>query len=69
MSLQHKPTVKPSHTTYVVEKTKNGKDANWREIGAVWLHKNGKGFDVVIPEGISVSGRIVCRQRKPKPAA
>jgi hypothetical protein len=26
--------------------------------------KNGNGFDVVIPDGISVTGRIVCREPK-----
>ena len=29
---------------------------------------NGKGFDVVIPDGISVSGRIVCTEAKNKDA-
>jgi hypothetical protein len=32
----------------------------WLEVGVVWPHKNGNGFDIVIHEGISVSGRIVC---------
>ena len=40
------------------------KQAHWREIGAVWPHKNGNGFDVVIYEQISVSGRITCTERK-----
>jgi hypothetical protein len=58
--------VKPSHTAYIVIDAKEGSDkkANWHEVGAVWPHKNGGGFDLVIPEGISVSGRIVCRERK-----
>jgi hypothetical protein len=32
----------------------------WHEVGVVWPHKTGKGFDIVIHEGISVNGRIVC---------
>jgi hypothetical protein len=42
--------------------------SQWIEVGAVWPHKSGKGFDLVIPDGISLSGRIVCRERKEQPA-
>ena len=53
---------KPSHIAYVVkEVTKDGKKQSyWRAVGAAWPHKNGGGFDVVIHEQISVSGRITC---------
>lgn len=59
---------KPSHIAYIVKDPPEGSDkqAQWREIGAVWPHKNGKGFDVVIYEQISVSGRITCTERKEK---
>jgi hypothetical protein len=56
----------------VVVEPKEGSErkATWIEVGAVWPHKNGKGFDVVIPAGINVSGRIVCTEPKEKePAA
>jgi hypothetical protein len=53
---------KPSHIAYVVNKaTKNGKEQSfWRAVGAVWPHKNGSGFDVVIHDQLSVTGRITC---------
>jgi hypothetical protein len=53
---------KPSHIAYVVKDlTKDGKKQSyWRAVGAVWPHKNGEGFDVVIADQISVSGRITC---------
>jgi hypothetical protein len=53
---------KPSHIAYIVnETTKNGeKQSYWRAVGAVWPHKNGEGFDVVIHDRISVTGRITC---------
>ena len=53
---------KPSHIAYVVKDvTKDDKKQSyWRAVGAVWPHKNGEGFDVVIAEQISVSGRITC---------
>ena len=61
---------KPTHTAYVVIDPKEGSDrkAQWIEVGAVWPHNNGSGFDLVIPPGISLSGRIVCRKRKEQPA-
>jgi hypothetical protein len=57
---------KPTHTAYVVIDAKEGSDkkAFWHRVGSVWPHKNGKGFDLLIPDGISVSGRIVCVERK-----
>lgn len=56
---------KPSHYAYVITDAKEGSDkkAVWHRVGAVWPHK-GKGFDLVIPAGISVSGRIVCTEPK-----
>ena len=61
---------KPTHTAYVVKDPKPDTDqkAQWREVGAVWPHKNGKGFDLVLFEQLSISGRIVCTERKEKPA-
>jgi hypothetical protein len=55
----------PSHRAYVVSTPKNETDKGfWREVGVVWPHKSGKGFDVVIHEGMSVHGRIVCTEPK-----
>ena len=46
---------KPTHIAYVVTKGKEGSKDNWHEVGAVWPHKNGNGFDLIIPGGISLS--------------
>ena len=52
---------KPTHRAYVVSTPKkDGEKAIWTEIGAVWPHKNAKGFDLTIRDCIAVSGRIVC---------
>lgn len=52
---------KPTHRAYIViDPRKEGGKAQWIEVGAVWPHKNGNGFDLVVPVGLSVSGRIVC---------
>ena len=62
---------KPTHTAYVVIDAKEGSDkkAQWIEVGAVWSHSDGSGVDLVIPQGITLSGRIVCRKRKDPAAA
>lgn len=59
---------KPTHYAHIVTEPKDGDDrkAFWHRVGSVFPHKNGNGFDVVIPEGISVSGRIVCTEPKEK---
>ena len=62
-------STKPTHIAYVVTEPKEGSDrkAAWHEVGTIWQHKNGEGFDVVIPTGLSLSGRIVCTKRREKP--
>ncbi len=57
---------KPSHRAYVVSKPKEGSDQKgfWREVGVIFPHSKGKGFDLVVHEGISVSGRVVCTEIK-----
>jgi hypothetical protein len=59
-------STKPTHIAYVVVEAKEGSDrkAKWHEVGAVWPHKNGKGFDLVTLPGVSLSGRIVCTERR-----
>ena len=58
---------KPTHIAYVVSEAKSSdQKAIWREVGAIWPHKNGQGFDLVITDQLSVSGRIVCTERKDK---
>jgi hypothetical protein len=59
---------KPTHTAYIVSDAPEGSDkkAQWFEIGTVWTHSDGEGFDVVLPPGVTVSGKIVIRRRKPK---
>jgi hypothetical protein len=51
----------PTLTAFVVEEPKAGsnKKSYFREVGAAWPHKSGTGFDLIIPSGISVTGRIV----------
>ncbi len=50
---------KPTHRAYIVLDPKEGSDKKpyWHDVGAVWQHGDGKGFDVVIPAGLSVCQR------------
>jgi len=61
---------KPSHRAYVVSRPKEGSGQKgfWREVGVIFPHSKGKGFDLVVHDGISVSGRIVCTEPKDKTA-
>ncbi len=38
----------------------------WSRVGAVWMHKDGKGADVLL-NALPMSGRIVLRERIEKP--
>jgi hypothetical protein len=61
-------TNRPTHSAFVVVDPPEGSDRNakarWHEIGAVWTHRDGDGFDVLIRPGISISGRLVIRERR-----
>ncbi len=50
-------------------KTSDGEvKGRWLEIGAAWVHKDGKGFDVAL-EALPVDGRLVLRLNEPKEKA
>lgn len=62
---------KPTHTAFTVReyKTSDGEvKGRWLEIGAAWVHKDGKGFDVAL-EALPVDGRLVLRLNEPKDKA
>ena len=51
----------PSHIAYQV-KDREGETGIWTRIGAVWPHKDGKGFDVRL-EAVPLNGRVSLRVR------
>ena len=54
---------KPSHKAFVVEDRGEGDDPGfWTRCGSAWPHKDGKGLNVQIASGLSVSGRLVLRE-------
>lgn len=56
---------KPDLIAYDVRDVEGRKEAVWNAVGAVWLHKDGKGADVLL-HAIPLSGRIVLRERTEK---
>jgi len=59
----------PDFIAFVVQDPKHDDgQAVWREIGAVWRHGKGEGFDLVIHDQLSVAGRVVCMPRKERDA-
>ena len=61
---------KPSYRAKIVRKFKD-KDgverSHWTDIGGVWPHKDGKGFDVAL-NALPIDGRLVIRLDEPKAA-
>jgi hypothetical protein len=55
--------MKPTHIAYVVTQSEPDSDEKsfWRSVGAIWPHKNGDGFDLVLHDQLALTGRIVCR--------
>jgi hypothetical protein len=68
MSKTHQPN-RPSHHLYVVQG--EGENAIWTEIGALWPHNDGQGFNLDL-RALPVTGektRTVIRARKEKTKA
>jgi hypothetical protein len=53
---------RPSHKAFVVEDRGEGNDGFWTRVGSAWPHKDGKGLNVQLAAGVSVSGRLVLRE-------
>jgi hypothetical protein len=50
----------PTHRVYSVIK-RDGQDDYWLNIGIVFPHKDGKGFNVML-QALPLDGKIVCRE-------
>lgn len=60
----NKSARKPSHVAYSVRE-REGKEAKWTEIGVVFSHRDGKGFDILC-DVLPLSGRITIRAQEQK---
>lgn len=52
----------PSHRAFLVDG--EGDDAFWHRCGSAWPTKKGNGLTLVIPPGMSISGRVVLVENK-----
>jgi len=59
---------KPTMNAYIVNKNESTGDAFWTKVGVLFEHEDDKGFNLVLTPGLSVSGRLVIRERKPADA-
>ena len=75
-----KESCQPTHRAYSVIK-REGQDDHWLNIGLVFPHKDGNGFNIML-QAFPLDGKIVCREitadeeagdpapePRPKPAA
>ncbi|MGH1439765.1 MAG: hypothetical protein ACRBBR_06615 [Cellvibrionaceae bacterium] len=53
---------KPDLGAYDVNNAPNGK-SHWNQVGAAWLHKDGKGFNLKL-DSIPVNGKVVLREMR-----
>jgi hypothetical protein len=59
--------MKPVYNAYTVENYKKGAEdrAKWAQVGVVFPHKDGEGFDIVLT-ALPLNGRLSLRKPKPK---
>ena len=60
---------KPIKIAYKIQQKDPNDKPFWYQVGAVFSNKNGSGETLVIPEGISLSGRVVLmppKEREPQ---
>lgn len=58
------PSNRPTHRVYAIEK--RGDNSNWTDIGALWPHKDGKGFNLKLSYLPLNGADIVIREPKPR---
>lgn len=54
------PTRQPSHRAYSVIH-REGQDDYWLNIGLVFPHKDGTGFNIML-QALPLDGKVVCRE-------
>jgi hypothetical protein len=55
---------KPTLEAFVVNG--EGEQSIWTKVGAAWPHDDGKGFNIAITPGVSLSGKVVLREPRPQ---
>ncbi|MFZ6047409.1 hypothetical protein ACFW0H_14985 [Pseudomonas sp. CR3202] len=52
---------KPAYEAFIATQKGEGKNIKtfWHKVGVIWMNNTGTGFNLDIPPGISISGRVV----------
>lgn len=58
--MAEREATKPTHRVYTVIRRED-QDDYWLNIGLVFPHKDGKGFNIVL-QALPLDGKIVCRE-------
>ena len=57
----------PSHLVYHVEAPEGNEQSNWTKIGAMWPHKDGKGWTMALQYlPLKSDGKLTIRANEPK---
>lgn len=51
----------PTHRAYTTQERAGREKPAWKEIGAIWQHKDGHGFDIIL-FALPLDGRIIARE-------
>lgn len=65
--MAERETTKPTHRVYTVIR-RDGQDDYWLNLGLVFPHKDGKGFNIVL-QAQALDGKLVCREVTEEEAA
>lgn len=64
--MSQEPNNRPTHIAYQVQDADGDETKGyWTEIGAAWMHEDGKGLSVKL-HSVPLSGRIVLRESSEK---
>jgi hypothetical protein len=58
-------TNRPTHRIYSVTKDADGK-SNWKDIGAAWPHRDGKGFNLRFTATPIQGAEVIVRVARPR---
>jgi hypothetical protein len=56
---------RPTHRIYSVTKDASGK-SDWKDIGAAWPHKDGRGFNLRFTGGLTEGAEVIVRVARPR---
>ena len=56
----------PSHLIYITSPKTGTSESSWLRVGAAWVHKDGKGFTLLIDHKLSPTGQYAMMKNEQK---